>query len=275
MILERRQVLLAGVALSFLVLLIAAVVVTSLSTRHQTTHDEAGSPNTTAGVSSQNPSGWRPVTPATALPTDTPVQQQYDQALASGMASSSSIQVAESAPVPTPAFSSTWPALPYVNTPEQWSQQFTQELLDIDFAHQSRAGLGSWLSGEEAPELLPGVPADAADKVLYLSLFDTAAVGGDVSPIPDARTWQADGQSGVHWLTSNLLVQPDPKFSQIVADGWQPTDERFTAEDVSGLLTVTDARSRTTKHFSMTVYLGSARWHQGYGTVLVDNWRED
>jgi hypothetical protein len=210
------------------------------------------------------------------LPTETPVQQQYDAALASGLAASSSLQAAQAAQVPGPGFSSAWPALQVANTPAQWTSTFTSELLDIDFPRQTRAGLGAWLSAEEAPELLPGVPSGTAGKVLYLSLLEGAAVGEAASPIPDTVTWQANATVGAHWRVSDVLIQADPQFAQIVASGWQPIDQRFAVEDVTGALTISRARTAatTTERFSMAVYVGSAHWHQGYGTVLVNDWKE-
>jgi hypothetical protein len=216
------------------------------------------------------------VPPLTALPPETPVQQQYDAAIASGLASSSSLQAAQAAQVPAAGFSDGWPGLPVANTPAQWASTFTNELLDIDFARQTRAALGAWLSAEEAPELLPGVPSDVADKVLYLSLLEGASVGEAASPIPDTVTWQANARAGVRWRVSDLLIQVDPQFSQIVASGWQPIDQRFALEDVTGALTISRVRTApaTIKRFSMAVYVGSAHWHQGYGTVLVNDWKE-
>ena len=274
MIFERRHALFAIVATGFIVLVIAGVVAASLggSPHHQ--HRTTAAPRATHGLSPSPSSAWTPVPPLTDLPTETAVQQQYDSALASGLASSSTIQIAEEAKVPGPGFSVAWPAMPVANTPGQWVQQFAQRLLSIDFAHQSRAGLGAWLSAEEAPELLAGVPSTIADKVLYLSLFDTAAMGSGNSPVPDANTWQANAQSRVRWSVSDLLVQADPQCSQLVASGWQSIDQRFAVEDVSGVLTVTQGQSNTNKHFSMAVYVGSAHWHQGYGTVLVNDWKE-
>lgn len=271
---QRRHLLVAGAAATFAVLLIAGVVAALVGPSR---HRPQTAPTATAAAPVLSPphtSGWTPVPPATDAPAETAVQQQYDQALASGLAASSSLQAAEAAQVPGPGFSASWPALPAANTPEQWVSEFTRELLDIDFAHQPRAGLGRWLSAEEAPELLPGVPASVANKVLYLSLFDTAALGGDTSPLPGASTWSANAGGGVRWHVSHLLIQADPQFSRIVASGWQPVDERFAVEDVSGLLTTTGANTNTTRQFSMTVYVGSAHWHHGYGTVLVDNWKE-
>jgi hypothetical protein len=110
-------------------------------------------------------------------------------------------------------------------------------------------------------------------EVLYLSLFDAAALGSS-SPIPDQATWVADARAGVRWEVSDLLAQTDPEFSRVVASGWQPVDQRFTVEDVSGLLTVTRNGAVARRRFSMAVYVGSAHWHPGYGTVLVDDWKE-
>lgn len=274
MILQRRHAFFAVVACGFIVLVIVGLIVASLGGSRHHQHRAPAAARATHGLFPRSSSTWTPVPPLTDLPTETAVQQQYDAALASGLASSSSIQLAEAAQVPGPGFSATWPALPVANTPEQWAQEFAQRLLTIDFAHQSRTGLGAWLSAEEAPELLAGVPSSIADKVLYLSLFDTAAMGSGTSPIPDLSAWQAYAQTGARWSVSDLLVQTDPEFSQIVASGWQPIDQRFAVEDVSGVLTITQGESSTSKHFAMAVYVGSAHWHQGYGSVLVNAWKE-
>ncbi len=269
----------AAAATTFaVVLLVAGVVAASLGPGRRSARPAGparaapGGPLSERGPR-QSPS-LRPVAPALAAAPDTPVQQQYDAALASGLSSSPSARAAEAAQVPAPAFNPDWPPLPPSYTPGAWAAEFTQRVLGIDFAHQSRSQLGGWLSGEEAPELLPGVPPGVADKVLYLSLFDPAAVGGGGSPIPDQPTWQAHAAQGQRWSVSDVMLQPDPRYSQVVADGWQPADQRFSVDDVSGLLRVTGGASSTTKHFTMVVYLGSAHWHPGYGTVLVDDWKE-
>jgi hypothetical protein len=202
------------------------------------------------------------------------VQQRYDQALTEGLAASSTVQAAESALVPGPAVSAAWPPLPVTDSAEQWVRQFVTRLLDINFKNQPRAALGAWLSAQEAPELLPGVPAAVQHKLLYLSLLDPAAVGGGPTPIPAAETWAANAKAGLTWQVSGLLVQPDREWTQIVAAGWQPRDERFGVEDVAGQLTVKSGRGSFSRRFAMAVYTGSAHWHPGYGTVLVDNWME-
>jgi hypothetical protein len=221
-----------------------------------------------------SPSQWVPVTPVTDIPLRTPVQDQYDRALAQGLGSSRTVLAAESAHVPAAAVSPQWPPPAVSYQPDAWVREFTAGMLDVDFARQSRSGLAGWVAAEEAPELLPGIPTSAQDKVLYLSLFEPSAVGGASTPVPSPAQWQANASAAVSWSVSGLLVEPDARWSQIIADGWQPVDERFSVDDVSGELTVHQGTTVTDHRFSMVVYTGSARWHTGYGTTLVTNWTE-
>jgi len=78
----------------------------------------------------------------------------------------------------------------------------------------------------------------------------------------------------VIWSVSNLVLQPDAQWSQILAAGWQPTDERFAVFDASGTLTIMQPGGASTRSFSLKLYVGSAHWQQGYGTVLVSDWSE-
>ena len=270
----RRSLIAAGSVAAVVVLIIAGVLTSGSASPGRRTRQAVGPPPTTTSVRPGGSGEWRAVPPVTDVPAQTAVQQRYDSALASGIGSSPSLIAARTARTPPPGFSTGWPALAVADTPQQWTDEFAQELLTIDFAHQSRAGLGRWLTAEEAPELLPGVPASVADKVLYLSLFDAASFGGSPSPIPSAAAWATDAAAGTRWAVSDLTVQPDPRFSQMVAAGWEPLDQRFAVEDVSGLLDVSEGGSRSARRFSMAVYVGSAHWHDGYGTVLVNDWKE-
>jgi hypothetical protein len=269
---RHKYLILVGSVAVVLAALISGVAVTGPGGSHRRASVASMPPITRLRLSPEGSAGIAPTPPLTDAPTETPVQEQYDAALASGLASSPSVAIAEQARAPDPTFSSSWPPLAMANTPEQWAGEFTAGLLDIDFARQSRPGLGEWLSAEAAPELLPGIPQQIQNKLLYLSLFDARALG-NASPIPDQSTWDADARAGVRWSVSDMFVQPDPTFSQIVATGWEPVDERFAAEDVSGVLTVTVGRSTSRRDFSMTVYVGSALWHPGYGSVVVGDWK--
>jgi len=218
---------------------------------------------------------WVPVPPATTVPPETPVQRQYDSAFQSGLAPTMAGMEPAAQHLPAPSYTGGWQALPVSQQPEQWVDSFTTALLGIDFARQTRAGLGHWLVANEAPEMVPGVLPSVQNAVLYVSVFDPSAAGGTTLPIPSAVQWQADAAAGVVWTTSQLLVEVDPQWSQIIASGWEPTDTRLADYDVSGVLTVNHPGQPPVPHrFSMQITVGSAHWHQGYGSVSVGSWLE-
>ena len=112
-----------------------------------------------------------------------------------------------------------------------------------------------------------------ADKILFLSVLDPHLVQSAGSPIVSSSQWNADAKAGVRQSVSGLLVQPDPGWQQLVASGWQPTDARMAILDVAGLLTVTSGSHHRVEHFTLSLSVGSARWHAGYGTVSIDDWQ--
>ncbi len=213
-------------------------------------------------------------TPVIALPNGSPAQQQYDQAFNDNLGSLPGMAAAQALQVAEPAVAGGWPPLAVQVTPERWAEAFVAGLLNVDYAHQSRAALAGWLQAQEAPELLPGVPASVADKVLSISVLDPALFGGQPTPLPIGAGWAAAARTGVRQRVSGILVQLDPGWAQMTAAGWQPTDVRMTEEDVSGSLTVYEARGARTHRFSVQIIVGSARWHDGYGTVAVSGWQE-
>lgn len=215
--------------------------------------------------------GWHPVAPATTVPAQTPVQQRYDRGFERGFASPANEAVmarAEALALPVPAIGGGWAALPTSDTPEGWAAEFVGGLWNIDFARQSRGALGAWLVAQEAPDLMPGIPAAFADRALYVSVMDPQIMG-QASPVPSPSQWRADAAAGVRWSVSRLEVTLDPQWQSMIAAGWQPSDLRAAVEDVSGVLSVTRGASTSTRRFSVALQLGSARWHRGYGTVTV------
>jgi hypothetical protein len=213
-------------------------------------------------------------TPVTVAASGSPVQEQYDQALATGLGAEAGMAAAGALPVPAPAVTGGWPALAVAATPEAWAAQFVTGLLDINYALQSRAALPAWLQAQEAPELIAGVPAGVADKALYISLFDPSLFGGQPIPLVSPAVWAADARAGVRQRVSGLMVQSDPAWAQMTAAGWQPADVRMTELDVSGVLTQLDAGRAVGYRFGLQVIVGSARWHGAYGTVAVAGWQE-
>src|SRR5205807_605176 len=111
--------------------------------------------------------------------------------------------------------------------PEVWAPEFLTGLLDVDYARQSRDAFGPWLIAEEAPELAPGLPASATDKILFADLFDPSLGEAVVPPVPSASQWAAFARAGVRQSVSNMLVETDPSWTQLVATGWQPSDARM------------------------------------------------
>ena len=213
-------------------------------------------------------------TPATVVPSGTPAQEEYDQALSQGLASLPGIATASALVVPSPALEGGWPNLEVASTPEQWASEFSSALLDVDYARQSRSALGAWLQSQEAPELIPGIPDAVADKVLYISLLNPGVFGGQASPVPTDAGWAANAAAGTTQTVSGLLVQTDPAWAQMLAAGWQPPDVRMTELDVTGVLSVRSGPATSSQNFSIQLIVGSSRWHDGYGTVAVGGWKE-
>jgi hypothetical protein len=250
----------------------ALLAVTGGGRHHpQTVPSSASTGTTVPSLASQ---GLSPQTPDTVAPSQSPVQVEYDQQFEQGL--SGTTAGISALKVPAPAISGGWPILPVANDPATWSTSFLAGLLDVNYARQSRSALGAWLDAQESPELLPGMPAAAANKLLFVSLLDPSAVpgGAQPTPIPSAPVWAADAKASVRQSVSDLLVQADPSWAQVIDQGWQPADPRMTAEDVSGSLTVRRGAVETVHHFTVEVYVGSARWHGGYGSESVTNWQE-
>jgi hypothetical protein len=202
------------------------------------------------------------------------VQQQYDRGFEEGFSSpanESMLHRADALTLPGPAISGGWPDLAVSETPDGWATEFTSGLLDIDFAHQSYGALGAWLVAEEAPDVLPGIPSAFSERTLYVSLLEPAIIG-QPSPVPSPGQWRADAAAGVRWSANDLEVQLDPQWQQMIDAGWQPPDIRAAVEDVSGVLTITRRGVSTKRRFSLVIQVGSGRWRDGYGTVLVSDW---
>ena len=280
---NRRRLVAAAAALFAATVVAAGLVVIVTSSRGDVQPTRPG--RTGAAAASHPPSARAAsgpgqvaaVSPETTIPEDTPVQQYYDQGFQQGFASPGNqalLAHLQALDLPRPAVAGGWPALPVADTPGAWVREFVPGLLDIDFAHQSRDALGAWLTAEEAPDLMPGIPPGNRYGELYATLLEPA-VTGQASPIPTATQWQADAAAGVRWTVTSLQVQLDPQWQSMIDAGWQPRDLRAAVEDVSGMLTQTGGIGGGDVHrFSLVLQVGSAHWHEGYGSVLLSGWKE-
>lgn len=204
----------------------------------------------------------------------TAIQKQIDAELAQAE-TPAAIAAAKATTVPAPAVSAAYPAVPSVDRsdPTAYAIAFSTELLDTDYASQTRAGLLAWAEHEEAPNTLPGVPADVAGKALVLSLADPDLPGGSPSPVPSPAQWTANATAGVSQRVSDVAAEVDPDWTQIVSEGWEPADPRMTIEAVTGnLIVTTKGTASVPESFTLTVTLGSAAHVQGYGAVAAGNW---
>jgi len=273
----RRRTILAGVPLVLGALIIGAGLAAVLNGGHRAAASSHPTRQRDSSTTTSVPAGgWHPVAPATAVPEASPVQQQYDKGFELGFSSASNVAMmkrAEALALPGPAIDGGWPDLSVSQTPEGWATEFVAGLLDINFARQSRHALGAWLVAEGAPDLMPGIPSAFQQRTLYVSVLRPGMIGQS-SPLPSPSEWRADAAAGTEWSASDLECQPEPQWQQMIDAGWQPTDLRAAVEDVSGVLTITRGNATTTRRFSLVVQVGSALWRDGYGTVLVSDWKE-
>ena len=270
---HRRLVI--GIAVCIVLALSAVLVVAGSRGGHPTasrppaTRPGRRTPSTTTSAPP------RPLVPTpTIKPPQTAIQEQIDVELAQAE-TPASIAAAERTSVPAPAVSGAYPSIPTVDRsdPTAYAIAFATELLDTSYASQSRAALLAWAEHEEAPNTLPGVPADVAGKALVLSLADPNLPGGSPSPTPSPAQWAVDAKNGVVQTVTDVQEQVDPDWTQIVSEGWGPADPLMTIETVTGTMTVTTkGQAATPVSFTLTLTLGSAAHVHGYGAVAAGNW---
>ena len=179
-------------------------------------------------------------------------------------------------PSPPPPPPAAYPAVPSADRgdPTAYAQAFITELLDTRYATQTRTALLAWTESEAAADTLPGVPAAAGQKSLIGSLAYAGLPGAQPTPIPAAADWPSP-TSGASQTVTGLTTSVDPAWTSQIAQGWQPTDPLATVIDITGTLTVTAPGHPPARHlFSLSLMLGTALHHPGYGAVAVANWTE-
>ena len=204
------------------------------------------------------------------------IQRQIDAELAQAE-TPAAIAAALAISVPAPAVSTAYPTIADADRsdPSAYAVAFATELLDTNYAEQSRGALLAWAEHEEAPNTLPGVLGSVAGKALVLSLADPDLPGGSPSPVPSPAQWAADAESGVSQSVSDVQAEVDPDWTQIISQGWQPRDPLMTVETVTGTMTLESKGVVATapQSFSLNLTLGSAaHLRAGYGAVAAADW---
>lgn len=181
-------------------------------------------------------------------------------------------------PEPPAALSRDFPAISHAERqdPATYAEAFTTELLDLDYATESRSALLSWVVSESAPDTFPATPRWLEVESCFVSIgtAELNAQQGGRSPIATVSGWAADAAGNVRWSVAHVSAHTTAEWGDAVAAGWQPRDPRAIDERVLGDLTVrAGSNPPTTEPFSLILGLGSSFYHQGYGVSLLGDWR--
>lgn len=176
-------------------------------------------------------------------------------------------------PEPPAALSRDFPAIAHAERqdPATYAKAFVTELLDLDYATESRGALLSWVVSESAPATFPATPKWLQVAECYVSI-GTSELGA--TPIASATGWHADGAGDVRWSVSDVTAYVASSWNNFIASGWQPSDPRMILEAVTGDLSIrAGSNPPTTEPFSLDLLLGSAFYHDGYGVTDLAGWR--
>jgi hypothetical protein len=208
--------------------------------------------------------------PVVVTPAATPEQSLIDSQL--GQAEQMpAIPAGLLASLPASAYSPDYPPIldGDRNNAITFGTAFVTELVDRNYARQSRPNLLSWAQAESAPNTLPGVPAGLARHSLVLSLIDPVPQPG---PVSAAGEWTGPGGAGEVQTISNLQAVIDPAWLTLTASGWQPADPAMAVLTVTGTLNTAGPEGTRTGAFSLHLTVGSNSYRPGYGAVAVDDW---
>jgi hypothetical protein len=271
-----RRRLCVAVIVAAVVAVSSAVVLVGSRTHSSASLSVRPSSRTTQTTIRRNSTNRNALAPtSTSKVPQSALQRQIDAELAQAE-TPAAITAAQRTSVPAPDVSTAYPSIATADRsdPSAYAIAFVTELLDTNYAVASREGLLAWAEHEEAPNTLPGVPADVAGKALVLSLGDPDLPGGSPSPVPSAAQWVAETQGGVSQSVTDVQAEVDPDWTQIISQGWQPHDPLMTVETVTGTLTVeTKGVAAPPQSFSLSLTLGSAAHARaGYGAVAVTDW---
>ena len=179
-------------------------------------------------------------------------------------------ELQSASPPPPPQASAEFPPIPASCrdlSAGAYVRSWTRELLDIDFATESRRQLLAWANLNVAAT--PLVPIPASDT----RLFAIDQLRSPPSPAPSAATWSKLAAEHVTWKVSNVMTRYRSVWQTTVTDGLVPPDPRMQMLVVTGTLTVTQpGQSPRTEQVSLDVTTATGLYETGYGIAEETHW---
>jgi len=181
--------------------------------------------------------------------------------------------IESTSPPPPPQASAAFPPISTTRrtlSAGTFTRAFVRELLNVDFATESRSELLAWANLNTAPMPLVPIPQHLTD--LYLTWLLRGGEGS--SPVPSATVWSQLAAEHVTWHASDVQTTTRSTWTSVLADGFDPPDARMDMLAVTGTLTVTQPdHAPLTESFSLHLDTGTAMYETGFGVSSVDHWK--
>jgi len=182
--------------------------------------------------------------------------------------------IESTSPPPPPQASAAFPPISTTRrtlSAGTYARAFVRELLDVDFATESRSELLAWTNLNTAP--MPLVPIPQRLTTLYLTWLLRGGEGS--SPVPSQAVWNQLATEHVTWHASDVQTTTRSTWTNVLADGFDPPDARMDLLTVTGNLTVLQPdHAPLTVSFSLHLDTGTGMYETGFGTSSVDHWIE-
>jgi len=151
-----------------------------------------------------------------------------------------------------------------------YARAFVRELLNVDFATESRSELLAWANLNTAP--MPLVPIPQRLTTLYLTWLLRGGEGS--SPVPSQAVWSQLAAEHVTWHASDVQTSTRSTWTSVLADGFDPPDARMDMLAVTGTLTVVQlGHAPLNESFSLHLDTGTGMYETGFGVSSLDHWK--
>jgi len=173
-------------------------------------------------------------------------------------------------PPPPPQASAAFPPIPASRrslSAGAYARSFTRELLDVDFASESRSQLLSWANLNTAAVPLAPIPAN------YARLYPIDQLRSAGGPVPSSAMWSQLAGEHVVWRVSGVTTRYRSVWETTVSAGFVPPDPRMEMLVATGTLTVTQpGHAPRTEQVSLDITTATGLYETGYGVANPDHW---